>query len=84
MISDMEAASEYPVAALAIANNLKVELQKCEEVEYLNIATAVDRRFKVLSLEFFTANTRYGLEMIQFLADVRFAEVEKAPYRDFT
>lgn len=48
MISDMESAAEYPAAAQAIANKLKMELQKYEEVEYLNIATALDPRFKLM------------------------------------
>ncbi|WKY15480.1 hypothetical protein Q1695_000734 [Nippostrongylus brasiliensis] len=49
MISDMESASEYPAATQAIANKLRVGLQKYEEVEYLNIASALDPRFKVCS-----------------------------------
>lgn len=79
MISDMESAAEYPVAAQAIANKLKMELQKYEEVEYLNIATALDPRFKVLLL-FFPQLLINTSSHSTALVDVRFAKLATTSY----
>ncbi|VDL72937.1 unnamed protein product [Nippostrongylus brasiliensis] len=50
MISDMESSIEYPVATQAIANKLKMELQKYEDVEFLNIASALDPCLKYVRI----------------------------------
>ncbi|VDL70942.1 unnamed protein product [Nippostrongylus brasiliensis] len=57
---------EYPAATQAIANKLRVELQKYEEVEYLNIASALDPRFKLM---FISQSWRKRLEQILLNGD---------------